>query len=99
MADNLPKVNNDVLIPRSILKKSEVGPRDYAKMRLKDELPQLSDSEELEDFLAGKNVEHQISPREGVVGRKLDVAGPILSPRTFNQNYLENQYKKIELRE
>lgn len=49
--------------------------------------------------MVGHGPDHQISPREGVVGRHLDIDGPILSPKTYNANYLENQYKKIELRE
>ncbi len=41
----------------------------------------------------------QIAPNEAVVGKHLDKGGPMLSPRTFNQNYLENRYKKMEIQE
>ena len=41
----------------------------------------------------------EINPNEGIVGRQLDVNGPILSPKTFNQNYLEQHYKQMERKE
>lgn len=45
-ADQLPpKVNNDVLIPRSHLRKGEIGPRDYTKIKMaidsKDDDPDI----------------------------------------------------------
>ena len=78
---NAPKVNNDILIPRSILKKNEFGLKD--KQRMRDEL------EEFEELL-GQGDENQISNTEGIVGKHLDTNGPVLSPKTFNRNYLEN---------
>ena len=87
------KVNNDILIPRSILKKNEVGPREYIRQQ------------EAQDFVAefdeivGQGVDSQVSPTEGIVGRQLDTKGPILSPKTFDPNYLEKQYKKMEERQ
>ena len=87
------KVNNDILIPRSILKKNEVGPREYLKqMESQDFVAEFED-------LIGHGTESQVSPSEGIVGRQLNVRGPILSPKTFDPNYLEKQYKKMEERQ
>lgn len=58
-------------------------------MKEKDGINAQPDVFEEFNELIGQGVDHQISPREGVVGRQLDPEGPILSPRTFNQNYLE----------
>jgi len=77
------KVNNDILIPRSILKRNEVGPREVYK-----DQPQADELDEFEELVGG--AEMQIAPQEGVVGRQLDLNGPILSPKTFNHNYLAN---------
>jgi|APCry1669189534_1035231.scaffolds.fasta_scaffold136676_1 hypothetical protein len=38
---NAPKVNNDILIPRSILKKNEFGIKD--KQRMRDELEEFEE--------------------------------------------------------
>lgn len=38
---NAPKVNNDILIPRSILKKNEFGLKD--RQRLRDELEEFEE--------------------------------------------------------
>ena len=83
------KVNNDILIPRSILKKNE-APKRYQ-----------TDKEDFDEFeeLLGPAGPDQIAPNEAVLGKHLDKVGPMLSPRTFNQNYLENRYKKMEIQE
>jgi len=80
-------VNNDILIPRSILKKNE-PPKRYQ--------PEKEDFDEFDELL-GPAGPDQIAPNEAVIGRHLDKDGPMLSPRTFNQNYLENRYKKMEI--
>ena len=87
-----PKANNDILIPRSILKKNELRAREFAQMQLnhKDGVHNILDTYEEFEELNGHGPDHQLSPREGVVGRHLDADGPILSPKTFNANYLEN---------
>jgi hypothetical protein len=72
------------------LKKNEFGLKD--RQRLRDEL------EEFEELL-GQGDENQISSTEGIVGKHLDTNGPVLSPKNFNRNYLENQYRIIEMRE
>ena len=80
-------MNNDILIPRSILKKNE-APKRYGGEK--------EDFDEFEELL-GPAGPDQIAPNEAVLGRHLDKDGPMLSPRTFNQNYLENRYKKMEI--
>ena len=74
------KVNNDILIPRSNLKN---GP---PKMRFK---------EEADELYMGSGAE-EVAPNEAVIGRRLRHDGQFLSPRAFNQNWLENQYKKFQ---
>ena len=83
------KYNNDVLIPRSILKRNEVNRRDIYDKDIADDLKEFDD-------LIGQGAELEIDPNEGIVGRHLDTKGPILSPKTFNQNYLQNHYIKME---
>ncbi len=74
------KVNNDILIPRSILKKSE-----YPKKLNNDyEVDYLN---EFENLINGNE---QLLPKEAVVGKHVDLNGSILSPKVFGQNYLEN---------
>ena len=68
------KVNNDILIPRSNLKN---GPQREKYKNVFDELVVGSGAEE-------------VAPNEAVIGRKLKPDGQFLSPRTFNQNWLEN---------
>ena len=75
------KVNNDVLIPRSILKRNDVNRRDMFEQEMADDLGEY-------DELVGQGADLEIDPNEGIVGRHLDLNGPILSPKTFNQNYL-----------
>jgi hypothetical protein len=82
------KVNNDILIPRSILKKNEVpqykrGPDDV--------------EDELDEFDAYGSGAEDIAHNEAVVGRQLK--GPLLSPKTFSQNFLENQYRSFQIQE
>lgn len=36
------------------------------------------------DEIVGQGVDQEIHPNEGLVGRHLDLEGPILSPRTYN---------------
>lgn len=86
------KFNNDILIPRSILKKNEVGPRDLTKM------PESADFLTEYDAIINHGIETNVSASEGVVGRQLDVNGPLLSPKKFDQNYLEKAYRKMDER-
>lgn len=79
------KVNNDILIPRSILKKNEVP-------QYKRGLDDLED--ELDEFDAYGSGAEDIA-HEAVVGRQLK--GPLLSPKTFSQNFLENQYRSFQI--
>ena len=83
------KFNNDVLIPRSILKRNEINRRELYDREVVDDLKEF-------DEIIGQGTELEIDPNEGIVGRHLDLNGPILSPKTFNQNYLQNHYKKME---
>lgn len=78
------KVNNDILIPRSILKRNEAGQN---KKSNKDNL------DEFEELL---NEAEQLASKEAVVGKQIDKNGPIISPRTYNQNYLRNVYRALE---
>ena len=81
------KVNNDILIPRSILKRNEGG---QSKKANKDNL------DEFEELL---NEAEQLASNEAVVGKQIDANGPIISPRTYNQNYLRNVYRALEVQE
>ena len=81
------KVNNDILIPRSILKRNEGG------------LPKKNNQENLDEFDELLNDAEQLASKEAVVGKGIDMNGPIVSPRTYNQNYLQNMYKAMELNE
>jgi|TARA_B110001450_G_C17367897_1_gene378413 hypothetical protein len=81
------KVNNDILIPRSILKRNEAG---IAKKGNKDNL------DEFDELL---NEAEQLASKEAVVGKQIDMNGPIVSPRTYNQNYLRNVYRALEVQE
>ena len=86
------KVNNDVLIPRSILKKNDANRKDLFYKDIPDDLGEFDD-------LIAQGAELEINPNEGIVGRQLDVKGPILSPKTFNQDYLEKHYKAMEAKQ
>ena len=77
-------MNNDILIPRSILKRNEMPPK-----------PQV----DLDDFEELLNDAEQIATKEAIVGKQIDMNGPMISPRLFNQNYLENLYRKMEMRD
>lgn len=77
-------MNNDILIPRSILKRNELPPKPPVELDDFDEL--LNDAE-------------QLAAKEAVIGRQIDMNGPMISPRLFNQNYLENMYRKMEMRD
>ena len=81
------KVNNDILIPRSILKRNEAG---IAKKNNQDNI------DEFDELL---NDAEQLASKEAVVGKHIDMDGPIVSPRTYNQNYLKNMYRAMELTE
>ena len=61
----------------------------------------MTDKEDFDEFeeLLGPAGPDQIAANEAVLGKHLDKDGPMLSPRTFNQNYLENRYKKMEIQE
>lgn len=84
------KFNNDILIPRSILKKNELGPRDLLKANESGDF--LSEY----DAIVSQGIESQVTPSDGVIGRQLDINGPILSPKTFDPNYLEKAYRKMD---
>lgn len=74
------KINNDILIPRSILKKHD-APKRY-----------MAEKEDLDDFeeLLGTSNLDQININETVVGKHLDKDGPMLSPKTYSHNFLQN---------
>ena len=57
------KFNNDILIPRSILKKNELGPRDLARTQ------ELTDTLSEYDGLIAQGIDTQVSPSECLVGR------------------------------
>jgi hypothetical protein len=76
------KMNNDILIPRSILKRNE--------------LP-LKPAVELDDFDELLNDAEQLAVKETIIGRQIDVNGPMISPKLFTQNYLENKYRNMEM--
>jgi hypothetical protein len=78
------KCNNDILIPRSILKRNELPPKPQEELDFFDEL--LNDAE-------------QLAPKEAIVGKQIDMNGPMISPRLFSQNYLENLYRRLEERD
>ena len=78
------KCNNDILIPRSILKRNDLPPK-----------PPV----ELDDFEELLNDAEQLAANESIVGRGVDMNGPLISPRLMNQNYLENLYRKMEARD
>ncbi len=80
------KIYNDILIPRSILKKNEGEPRRKGR-----------DGDTFDDLLSG--ADQLIDPSEAVIGRGLEIDGPILSPRAHHQNYLQNQYRMMDLHE
>lgn len=83
--EELPlKCNNDILIPRSILKRNEGVPKPPVELDDFDEL--LNDAE-------------QLAAKESIVGKGVDMNGPLVSPRLVNQNYLENLYRKMEVRD
>lgn len=65
-------MNNDILIPRSILKKNEVA--QYKRLAEGDD--------EMEEFEAYGSAADDLAPKEAVVGRQLK--GPLLSPKTFS---------------
>jgi hypothetical protein len=67
------KMNNDILIPRSILKKNEVP---QYKRGLND------NEDDLEEFELNVTGAEDIAQNEAVVGRQL--RGPLLSPKTFS---------------
>ena len=66
------KVNNDILIPRSILKRNEAG------------IAKKTKGENLDDFDELLNDAEQLASKEAVVGKQIDMNGPIVSPRTYN---------------
>lgn len=57
------KFNNDILIPRSILKKNEVGPRDLARTQ------EVTDTLSEYDDLIAQGIESQVAADECLVGR------------------------------
>ena len=81
------KVNNDILIPRSILKRNEAG------------LTKKGNKDNLDEFDELLNEAEQLASKEAVVGKQIDMNGPIVSPRTYNQNYLRNVYRALEVQE
>lgn len=54
---------------------------------------------ELDDFDELLNDAEQLAAKESIVGRGVDMNGPLISPRLMNQNYLENLYRKMEARD
>jgi predicted secreted acid phosphatase len=66
------KVNNDILIPRSILKRNEAG------------IAKKTAGDNLDDFDELLNDAEQLASKEAVVGKQIDMNGPIVSPRTYN---------------
>ena len=78
------KCNNDILIPRSILKRNELPPKDLA---------------EIDDFEELLNDAEQLASKETIIGKQINMNGPMLSPRLFSQNYLEGIYRKMEIRD
>jgi len=77
-------MNNDILIPRSILKRNELPPKHPVELDDFDEL--LNDAE-------------QLAAKEAIVGRQIDMNGPMISPKLFTQNYLENMYRNMEMKD
>lgn len=80
------KFNNDILIPRSILKRNEPVDRKPKK---------AAEGLDLDELL--KHAEDTLPANETLTGKQLEVGGPILSPKNYNQNYLEHQYKQMDL--
>ena len=78
------KCNNDILIPRSILKRNELPPKNPVELDDFDEL--LNDAE-------------QLATKEFIVGKGVDMNGPLVSPRLNGSNNLENLYRKMETRD
>lgn len=76
------KCNNDILIPRSILKKNDLPPKPPVELDDFDEL--LNDAE-------------QLASKEQIVGKGVDMNGPLVSPRLTGN--LENLYRKMETRD
>ena len=54
---------------------------------------------ELDDFDELLNDAEQLAAKESIVGKGVDMNGPLISPRLVNQNYLENLYRKMEARD
>lgn len=85
----ISKVNNDILIPRSILKRNNhpaARPRqDGAQFDLVDELEDIDNANLLYN--------------EAVVGRQLDANAPLLRPRLGLHDNLESQYRVLQLQE
>lgn len=78
-----------MLIPRSILKKNEYNRKDLYTREVPDDIGEF-------DEIVAQGAELDIDPNEGIVGRQLDPQGPILSPKTFNQDYLQKHYKAMD---
>lgn len=85
----ISKVNNDILIPRSILKRNN-----HPAARPKPDGGQFDFVDELED-IDNANLLYN----EAVVGRQLDTNAPLLRPRFGVHDYLESQYKTMQLHE
>lgn len=68
------KFNNDILIPRSILKRNEPVERKTKKV--------ADQGLDLDELL--KHAEDTLPANETLTGKQLEVGGPILSPKNYN---------------
>ena len=86
LAENgINKCNNDILIPRSILKKHEGVPR-----RKRDE---LSDQDDLMAMLQEYGSSDELGANETILGKQLNTNDSLLQT---NAN-MENQYRMLQM--
>jgi len=83
------KVNNDILIPRSILKKNT-----HPEAKLMKETTEFDFIDELE-HIDNANLLYN----EAVIGKHIDHNNTILKTKHGGQDNLENQYKILQLQE